>query len=450
MPLVLFPICFLGTPDAGASISDLLGVGARATAMGMAYTGVADDYTAAYYNPAGLAQVKRASLTFQFTHAKARFKLGNRDALLGYYQNYFDLPPSSDMVRKSLPTGDFPDANGVMLGFCADMGYLTGFKNLYFGLAAYMPFGKLVETPVVFRTDVIPHFPRYVDNLQGMDMHVGLAYRVLDWFSVGVGIHSFLNLEGETFIDTVLLDLSDIQEKTYVLPGVNRQVLWSFAPIGSVLLAPMDWLRVGVVYRGSNKAKIKYDQFVNIGLRIPNGQEPEVERSLTLISAFIPFDYTFFFTPESITGGVSVRVNERFLVSLDLAWYRYSAFKDGKGNKPEVPFSDTWIPRLGLDYEVLDDLHLYGGYFYEQSPVPDQPRRNNYMDMDRHVFSCGAGYSLPGIGKYWKKPLTVQAFFQGQYLPGREVRKENETRYGPSYDFEGYIIQAGLALVFHY
>lgn len=435
-----------GPDRARASVSDILGVGIRGTAMGMAYTAVADDYSAAYFNPAGLAQVKRAQLTFQLTHAKARFTLSNRDQLIGFYEDAttYGFPP--EMVRRSMPTGDMPDANGAMLGFCGDMGYLTGFKNLYFGLAMYIPFGKLVQTPVVFRTDVIPHFVRYFDALQGMDMHVALAYRPLDWLSVGVGLHSFLNLEGETFIDTVLLDLSDLQNGTYVLPGVNRQVLWSFAPLGSILIRPLEGLRVGLIYRGANKAKIKYQQFVTIGLPVDFTKE----ESLTLISAALPFDYTFFFTPESLTGGVSYQVIDRLLLSLDLAWYRYSAFTDGKGNDPDPAFSDILIPRAGLDFEALEALHVYAGYFFEPSPVPGQRTRNNYLDMDRHVLSCGVGYTIPGIGRYWKKPLTFQGLVQGQLFPRREIRKDDPALYGPSYEVKGYLIQAGLAVVFHY
>src|ERR1043166_10043960 len=34
------------------------GVGARSIGLGMAYTGVANDFSAAYYNPAGLAQLR--------------------------------------------------------------------------------------------------------------------------------------------------------------------------------------------------------------------------------------------------------------------------------------------------------------------------------------------------------------------------------------------------------
>ena len=42
-----------------ASFVEALGIGARAMAMGSAYTAVSDDLSAIYYNPAGLTQIER-------------------------------------------------------------------------------------------------------------------------------------------------------------------------------------------------------------------------------------------------------------------------------------------------------------------------------------------------------------------------------------------------------
>lgn len=52
----------------GTTIGQVLefGVGARACGMGEAFTGVADDFSAIYWNPAGIAQIK--DLEFNFMH----------------------------------------------------------------------------------------------------------------------------------------------------------------------------------------------------------------------------------------------------------------------------------------------------------------------------------------------------------------------------------------------
>ncbi|MBI4546874.1 MAG: outer membrane protein transport protein [Ignavibacteriae bacterium] len=45
-----------------------LGVGARSLGLGTAYTGVADDFTAAQWNPAGLAQMRMNEISLGFSH----------------------------------------------------------------------------------------------------------------------------------------------------------------------------------------------------------------------------------------------------------------------------------------------------------------------------------------------------------------------------------------------
>ena len=43
-------------------------VSAKAMSLGGAFTGVSDDYSALYYNPAGLGQLKKASVVGGFSH----------------------------------------------------------------------------------------------------------------------------------------------------------------------------------------------------------------------------------------------------------------------------------------------------------------------------------------------------------------------------------------------
>ena len=48
------------------SIDNFAGVGVRAMGMGGAFAGVADDFTAMYWNPAGLAQINRREVRVSF------------------------------------------------------------------------------------------------------------------------------------------------------------------------------------------------------------------------------------------------------------------------------------------------------------------------------------------------------------------------------------------------
>lgn len=74
--IVLIAIaCSIGTPALGQFVEDALrfstpglGVGARALGMGGAYSGVANDYSALFWNPAGLAQLKYGEFSFGLSH----------------------------------------------------------------------------------------------------------------------------------------------------------------------------------------------------------------------------------------------------------------------------------------------------------------------------------------------------------------------------------------------
>jgi long-subunit fatty acid transport protein len=61
-----------------------LSVGARALAMGGAYTGVANDFTAIYWNPAGLGQIRQFELSGGVDH----FGYSNDATFLGQSSNY--------------------------------------------------------------------------------------------------------------------------------------------------------------------------------------------------------------------------------------------------------------------------------------------------------------------------------------------------------------------------
>jgi hypothetical protein len=57
-------VALAADPHAGPFLR--MGVGARALAMGGAFTAVADDATAAYWNPAGLVKIENIELTFMY------------------------------------------------------------------------------------------------------------------------------------------------------------------------------------------------------------------------------------------------------------------------------------------------------------------------------------------------------------------------------------------------
>lgn len=81
--LLLLPVVSAGASDKYAGEFLNYGVGARALGMGGAFSAVADDATAAYWNPAGLAELTQNEVNFM--HAYAFGGLANYDTIFGCY-----------------------------------------------------------------------------------------------------------------------------------------------------------------------------------------------------------------------------------------------------------------------------------------------------------------------------------------------------------------------------
>ena len=87
--IVLIGIAYgQSAPDAIRIVQDELGFGARALAMGGAYSGAADDYSAIYWNPAGLAAIRKSSVVAELSHYNFANQATFRGNLTDESQNY--------------------------------------------------------------------------------------------------------------------------------------------------------------------------------------------------------------------------------------------------------------------------------------------------------------------------------------------------------------------------
>jgi hypothetical protein len=124
------------TGDAGQIGSTLrIGFGARALALGQAFVAMADDESAIFYNPGGLAQVRRPSLG---TAWRVMPELSRR-------QGYVDLAiPLREQASLGLAwiysgVGDLVERNAQGVA-----GESFTFSELFFTLAFAKPFGRVV------------------------------------------------------------------------------------------------------------------------------------------------------------------------------------------------------------------------------------------------------------------------------------------------------------------
>ncbi len=120
-------VSFLFAGVAWAGNVDTYGVGAKATALGGAFSARADDFSAMYYNPAGIAQLKKPQISVgsAFVNAAVSEKVS--------YENDYDKREGK-FVKDDTQLLVYPHG-GVVYPF-----ELFG-KKAAFGVATYVPYG---------------------------------------------------------------------------------------------------------------------------------------------------------------------------------------------------------------------------------------------------------------------------------------------------------------------
>ena len=90
-------------------------------------------------------------------------------------------------------------------------------------------------------------------------------------------------------------------------------------------------------------------------------------------------------------------------------------------------FRNIVIPRIGGEYRAVDGEHfglaLRLGYYFEPTPVVDQPAELNYVDTVKHGVSAGFGLRFSEFTTALPKPVLLDFAFQYVGLPRREYMK---------------------------
>lgn len=141
MVLVLSFNCYANGAGTTAASFLKIGVGARAAAMGDAFTALADDPTALYWNPAGLIKLKERQLSATYNVWFAEINQGYVSigfplsrGVLGSAINYVSMGNIEGRDEAGNPTGSFGASD-----FSLCLGYADRFSDKFiFGLSGGM------------------------------------------------------------------------------------------------------------------------------------------------------------------------------------------------------------------------------------------------------------------------------------------------------------------------
>lgn len=361
MRRLLLIICAASALALPARADDMeqFGFGARAQGMGNAYTALASDGTATYWNPAGLILSRHLNLTLGFSYA---------DYGLTFDSNSPDL---DDDVERIVPLSALSMAISTTIPFDIP-------DRFAFGLGIFLPTRGIVN--VETSADAArPEWFAYGERQDRVHVLPSLAVKATKWLSFGLGASIFVDAAGGTTISAGVA--------APVQPEFELKLKPDAGVVVGVLLQPSEWLSVGLTYRSELSFKLDFPASAVVqGINIP-----------------LQLETITFFTPHQLSFGVALSPTDSLILTLDLHYFMWSAYDDpflvvtssvaATPTRVEVDLRDSFSPRLGAELLVTDWLLLRGGYAYRSSPVPSQDfEPTNLVDGERHSLTTGVGF----------------------------------------------------------
>ena len=429
-------LVLLSLGGARANPLDVYGFGARAMGMANAYTAVAADPSASYYNPAGLAMTDRVQIDAGYVFTAPTLELNGQDT---------GVDSSSGMMAGILIPGDI------------------GPVRLAFGMAVMLPDSR------ISRVRALPQFqPRFamLDNRpQRVFITANLAVQVIEGLSVGGGVTFATNTKGGVQIEGTLYSEA---ERALLSTAVEVDFETVRYPEAGITFKARPDLTLGLVYRGEVKVEL------DIGATIA-GQIQELLGPKPVSGTFAVSSYnTNLFSPQQVFLGAAWEPLAGTLLALDVGWLGWSRFPSDtarvhidfeldlistEGLIPppveviEPHFRDVFTVRAGAEQTLplasWADVALRAGYAFEPTPVPDQPGETSYVDNDKHLFTAGAGLSFlePQVPDA-PRPIQLDLSFQYFHYTERDYLKASPADLIGDFRATGHILSFGATARF--
>ncbi len=374
--LLALAACLLLVPAAshGAGFA-LFEHGARAVALGGAFGATADDPTAIYFNPAGIAflQGTQVASGVYFITESSTFSGANPYPGQGY---------SVDMKSQIFYPPHF---------------YLTGelTPNLHWGFGAYAPFGLGTWWPDEYAGK---YLSKRVD-LKVFNLNPTLSYKLTENLAIAAGVDYFYSaLDLTRSIGVINPYTQQAAEVGQVHLYTDYKGGWGWN-VG--LLGKLDGgFSIGATYRSNVKVnytgKASFTQFPSgyadfdaiVASQVPFGSKVSAKSSIKF--------------PDEVRVALAWH-GQKWGVEGDVIRMGWSSFKDlpidltGHPLLSEVrpeDYKDSNSYRLGVEYKASPSMAWQFGALYDKSPVPTISVSPLLPDADRKGASIGASFSL--------------------------------------------------------
>ncbi|MEE9553654.1 MAG: outer membrane protein transport protein [candidate division Zixibacteria bacterium] len=393
----------------------LSGVGSKAIGMGGAFRGLADDWSAAYWNPAGLTQLEQSEITGMGVFLNPRIQYTPSITYGGVEVGY----RNGDIRYPNDKTLFIPDVGGFFK--------LENVEGITAGLAIFVPNGLSSEWDLFNPSrsmDIRVPYPWYdhKSDLKVIDFHPTVAKSFMDdRLSLGLGIS--LQHGSIIFKKTVLTPSGiPIPHENLLLDIEIDGDGWGYGANFGVLYKLSDKLQFGLSGRTGTTLKMEgiashelyvFDndelKDILIANKEASGASPAEIALLRLLFGTdnltsepdATADVT---TPADFGFGLAFKPTEKLTFSGEVAYTQWSALDsilieldgvDPIGQPAEdSPIMLNWENTLrfsfGAEYWAADPLAIRLGYYFDPSPIPDETFSPLIPDLgDKHSLNLG-------------------------------------------------------------
>jgi long-chain fatty acid transport protein len=355
--LVCSGLFFYFSFNLSANGLNLNGIGSKAIAMGGAFIGLADDYSAVYWNPAGLVQMKESNLaafgTFVVPKASYQFDPLQIDAqsmskvypsgALGYFK-----PLSKGMVVGILgyvPSGlgtawDGQElkalSNNASYNWSSQVALFSISPVIAMHLSQKLSLGASLNFSYGMFKMYRPGLGQYQENIDGfaIGMSLGLLYKPSEMISFGLTCKTPTKLNFSGSAEMEMANLLNLPKTA----DIERRITWPL------------WLGVGLAFKPIMPLTITFD-----------------------------LQYTNWKKLDTVPANLA-----------DSGWS--DAF--GPDLKMNLKWMDTWQIRTGFQLYLSKNFNIRGGYYYDATPGSIKTQTILLPTFNFNVITAGFGYKF--------------------------------------------------------
>jgi len=384
-PYILTVAILLPCSIAQAGAYEWGGLGSRAQSMGGAFTAIADDWTAIYWNPAGLTQLQGTGFGIDVLSPHPIIEDGS---------SVSNLMPANMETRYQIDTfaqytgiepTQFSDER-VEYHFFTPTG-LAGYwqhKGWHFGAGFYVPVGYYLDWDDTVGYGAGTITASLFQQLSIRTVNLSLARPISRSLAFGAGfnlLYGGIDYQANKVVaNSGIIDYRWGQELD--CDGVGYEGIFG------LLYKASDKLNLGAVYRTGGTLNL----------------EGEADTFLTLTSLNESSDLRQKFNYPATYGlGAAYKLKPDFTLAADwqrTAWSQFRIDIDYKvpgllalqDRDYSADWQDSNRYRFGFEYRPTQTWSWRAGYMFDQSPVRDKSvSLTNVADVDRHNLTIGLG-----------------------------------------------------------